>query len=143
MFSNIIDLLSQYVVKKIFFLFLIFWPLEFFENLTFKRVPPIGFWIKNYFYFFIFFTPWGTTKKLPFLKNRPTLIYIVRKRRRKKYILITKTFKYSHKYFKKIVLILGENVYFVVSHRNCQNYFLLVLVDCDGIFFQSSSGCSN
>ena len=54
MFSNIIDLLNYYDVKKYFFIFNIF-PLEFFENLTFKWVPLIGFWIKIIclFYFFI------------------------------------------------------------------------------------------
>ena len=63
--------------KKNIFLFLIFCPLEFFENLTFKWVPLIGFWIKIFYFIFkIHFTPRGTKNNLPFLntQNRPTLM---------------------------------------------------------------------
>ena len=51
-FSNVIDKLKYYVVQ-IFFLFLIFCPLEFFENRTFKWVAFIGFWIKIFFLNFL------------------------------------------------------------------------------------------
>ena len=43
MFSNVIDLLKYYVVKNFFYLFLIFCPLEFLENITLKWVAFIGF----------------------------------------------------------------------------------------------------
>ena len=75
MFSNVIDLLNYYVVKKI--LFLIFCPLEFFENRTLKWVALVGFWIKIIFLnFFIHFAPRGTTHNLTFLntQNLPTLL---------------------------------------------------------------------
>ena len=78
MFSNIIDLLNYYVIKNIF-LFLIFYPWNFFENLTFKWVPLIGFWIKIIFLIlFLHFTPRATTNNLPFLntQNRPTQLGI-------------------------------------------------------------------
>ena len=52
MFSNVIDLLNYYIVKKenIFNI----WPLEFFENKTLKWVALVGFWIKIIFLFFKF-----------------------------------------------------------------------------------------
>ena len=53
-FSNVIDKLNYYVVQ-IFFLFLIFCPLEFFENRTFKWVAFIGFWIKIFLFYFLKF----------------------------------------------------------------------------------------
>ena len=52
MLSNMIDLLTYYVVKKYFFIFNIL-PLEFFENLTFKWVPLIGFWVKIILFYVI------------------------------------------------------------------------------------------
>ena len=54
-----------------------FCPLEFFENLTFKWVPLIGFWINIFLNIFFYFTRKGTTNNLPFLntQNRPTLFY--------------------------------------------------------------------
>ena len=65
MFSNVIDLLNYYVVKKI--LFLIFCPLEFFENRTLKWVALVGFWIKIIFlYFFYSFCTKGNHAQLDF-----------------------------------------------------------------------------
>ena len=42
--------------KKNIFLLLIFYPLEIFENVTFKLAPLIGFWVKILLLFFFFGT---------------------------------------------------------------------------------------
>ena len=65
------------------FHFLIFYPLEFFENKTLKWVALVGLWIKIIFFiFFIHFLPRGTTQNLTFLntQNRPTLFCRTRRK---------------------------------------------------------------
>ena len=53
MFSNIKDLLNYYIEKTNYFLFLTFFPLEFFEKITFKMGS--SFWFLDQNIFILFF----------------------------------------------------------------------------------------